>query len=297
MSSNREYDSPRLERPSGALSDWPQEVLADWQRLRAVMREHSSSITAWSGGVDSTLVAFVAAQVHADRALAVTGRSASLAREERDGVTRLSAELSLSHRFVWTEELKNENYRANQGDRCFYCKGELFSHLHDLAKREGFAAVYSGDSCDDLQDLRPGMDAARQHGVKFPLIEAGLGKQQIRALADQLGLPNAYKPAAPCLASRVPVGTPVDAPTLERIDRAEAAVRGLGFRIFRVRHHGELARLEVAANEMQRAFEIREALHQALREVGYRWVALELAPFYSGSLNLVSAKGLLRTKR
>lgn len=256
-------------------------------RLKSVIARDSSSITAWSGGVDSTLVAFVAQQVHDSRALSITGISASLASDERTQALELARELGLNHRCVDTHELSRPGYVANAGDRCYHCKGELFDRLLEIANAESFAVVYSGENTDDLGTHRPGHKAAQERGVRSPLVEAEMNKLQVRALAEYLGLPNHAKPAAPCLASRIPDGTRVDAQTLAQIDASESALRRLGFRVFRVRHHGALARVEMAGRELASAFERREAIVSALQEAGYQKVSLELTPFRSGSLHVL----------
>jgi uncharacterized protein len=205
----------------------------------------------------------------------------------------LARRLGLRHVTLETQELERPGYRENAGDRCYFCKSELYERLEALARERGLAAVACGDNLDDLGGHRPGARAGAERGVRSPLVEAGLGKAQVRELAHQLGLPNADKPAAPCLASRVPHGTAVDAATLARIERAEAGVRALGFDVFRVRHHGPLARLELPPEALSAALERREALHDAVRAAGYVWVAIVLAGFRSGSLNVVLADGLL----
>lgn len=257
-------------------------------RLEAVISAYGPTITAFSGGVDSTLVAVVAARVHGDRALAVTGVSASLAGSEREHAERLAAELGLRHRLIDTHEINRPGYRANAGDRCYHCKTELFEGLAALAQAEGYAAVASGDNLDDLGGHRPGMRAAAEHEVRKPLIEAEFGKPMIRAVAAQLGLPNHQKPAAPCLASRVPAGIQVSAAVLAQVEAAEAGVRGLGFEGFRVRHHGELARLELALTDLPRALAHRVELLAAIKRAGYAFVTLDLAGFRSGSLNVLN---------
>jgi uncharacterized protein len=256
-------------------------------RLEGVIRDCGPSVTAFSGGVDSTLVAVVASRVHGRRALAVTGISASLAGDEREQAIELAARLDLAHECLETEEMMRPGYRANAGDRCFHCKSELFERLDRLASERGYACVFSGDNLDDLGDHRPGLAAGDQLGVRRPLVEARLGKEAVRSLARSLGIPNHDKPAAPCLASRVPHGTVVGPQVLAKIERAEAGVRALGFAVFRVRHHGELARLEVSTGELQRALDLRVEVLAAIKGAGYRWASLDLAGFRSGSLNVV----------
>jgi uncharacterized protein len=255
--------------------------------LEANVRAVGPSVTAYSGGVDSTLVAVVAARVHGPAALAVTGVSASLSGTERTDAARLARELGLRHLEIETDELARPEYRANAGDRCYHCKSELYDRLLGVARAHGLAAVLSGDNLDDLGDHRPGLRAGLERGVRRPLVDAGLGKDAVRALARELGLPNRDKPAAPCLASRVPHGRAVDASVLARIELAERAVAARGFAGFRVRDHGDVARIELLPDQMGRALVERGALVEAVRAAGYRFVALDLAGFRSGSLNVV----------
>jgi pyridinium-3,5-biscarboxylic acid mononucleotide sulfurtransferase len=282
--------SASIPQPAESPSFEPAEIDAALARLEAVIHAYGPTITAFSGGVDSTLVAAVAQRVHAEAALAVTGVSASLATSEREHAAALAAQLGLRHRLIDTHELERPGYRQNAGDRCYHCKTELFERLAELARAEGFAAIASGDNLDDLGGHRPGLRAAAELEVRKPLIDAELGKPMIRALAARLGLPNHQKPAAPCLASRVPAGTRVSPDVLARIDAAEAGVRALGFVEFRVRHHGEVARLELPIAELGRAVERRVELLAAIKRAGYLFVTLDLAGFRSGSLNILDAR-------
>ncbi len=272
-------------RPGGVSPE------ADLRRLEAILSSYGRTLTAYSGGVDSTVVAVVAARVHGSGALAVTGVSASLSQFEAEAAAGLARDLGLNHRTVATNELGSEAYRANSGDRCYHCKAELFERVAALARDEGFAAVASGDNQDDLADHRPGMRAGEERSVRKPLVEAGLGKQRVRALARHLGLPNHDKPAAPCLASRVPHGVSVDAEVLGRVERAEGVLRGLGFSVFRVRHHEDVARIELPEADMDRALARGREIVSGVRDAGYRWVTLDLNGFRSGSLNVVLVNG------
>jgi uncharacterized protein len=264
----------------------------DLRRLERVIGGYGSLVTAFSGGVDSTLVAATAHRVLGSKALAVTGISNSLAGHERDEAGRFAQSLGLAHQELDTHEMQRPGYRANAGDRCYHCKSELFDRLVVLADERGFSHVASGTNVDDLGDYRPGLEAASERAVKTPLVEAGMGKSAVRRLAAHLGLPNHAKPAAPCLASRVPHGREVTPEVLRQIERGESAMRELGFSIFRVRHHGEVARLELPSRDMPRAMEQRVAINAALRRAGFAFVALDLSGFRSGSLNvLLPSKG------
>ncbi len=217
----------------------------------------------------------------------MTAVSPAVATGELEGARRVAESIGIAHETVTTSELSREGYRRNAPDRCYHCKSELYDALAARAARRGYATVLSGANADDQGDWRPGLRAAAEHGVRHPLLEEGAGKGQVRALARALELPSAEKPATPCLASRVPYGTPVDPATLERIDRAERAVRALGFPVLRVRHHGDLGKVELPAEDLERALEAaaRAAIAAAIRGAGYARAAIDLEPFRSGSLN------------
>ena len=255
--------------------------------LEAALAQVPSAVVAFSGGVDSSVVAAAASRVLGERAVAVTAVSPALAIGELEGARAIARAIGIEHQVVATDELSREGYRRNGRDRCYHCKVELYEALDTVAERRGLAAVLSGANADDLGDWRPGLRAASEHGVRHPLVEAGLGKAEVRTIARDLGLPNAAKPASPCLSSRLPYGTPVDVPTLQQVDRAESALRRLGYRELRVRHFGSLARVELGREDLPHAATAagRRALEDAVRGAGYAEVRVD--PFVSGSLNRI----------
>jgi pyridinium-3,5-biscarboxylic acid mononucleotide sulfurtransferase len=252
------------------------------------------AIVAFSGGVDSSLVAALAARALGDRALAVTAVSPALATGELDGAREVARAIGIAHETITTDELAREAYRRNDRDRCYHCKTELYEKLVAVAHRRGLPAVLSGANADDVSDWRPGLVAAAEHAVVHPLLEAGVGKEEVRALARDLGVPSADKPASPCLASRLPYGTPVEPAVLRQVDRAELALKQLGFGVLRVRHYGETARVELAADELPRALAPagQAAVVNAVRAAGYAEVEIDPRPFTSGSLNRLFSKRL-----
>ena len=254
--------------------------------LRSEIERMGRAVVAFSGGADSALVAHVATNVLGpEGALCVTAVSASLAPEELADCRALAREWGLRWRAVETEELDDPDYVANGADRCYHCKASLLSALTPLARAES-AVVILGVNLDDLGDHRPGQDAAAERGARFPLVSAGLTKDDVRTVSRQLGLRTWDKPAAACLASRLPYGTPVTLVTLSTVSTAESALRALGFGQLRVRHYGDLARLELNGTDLMTAVQRRHEVVAAVKAAGYRYVTLDLEGFRSGNLNL-----------
>ncbi|HEU5316595.1 MAG TPA: ATP-dependent sacrificial sulfur transferase LarE [Chloroflexota bacterium] len=261
---------------------------AKYDRLRQIVRSLESTLVAFSAGVDSTLLLKVCVdELGPDRAVAVTAVSESYPSHELAQAKRLARDVGARHVLVDTNELADENYASNPTNRCFYCKQELFTTIFPLAEREGLKTVVYGANLDDTGDYRPGMQAAKQLGARAPLLDAEMGKPEIRAVSRLLGLETWDKPAFACLSSRIPYGERVTEEKLQQIDRAEIALVGEGFRQVRVRHHGEIARIEVPPSELSHFFEDgrNERVARALKEIGFRYVTLDLQGYRSGSLN------------
>jgi uncharacterized protein len=264
-------------------------------RLVGALRGLDGVVVAFSGGVDSTLLARAAGDALGERVLLVTADSPTYPASELAEAKQLAAHLGLPHLVVATRELDDPRYAANPVNRCFFCKDELFRALEPVARREGLSTLVYGATMDDLGDHRPGMEAARRLGVTAPLIEAGLWKAEIRELSRARGLPTWDKPAFACLSSRFQYGDRITVEKLRQVDAAEAFVRSLGFRRFRVRHHDRLARLEIPREDLDRLWQDGrdEAIVRRLRELGYVYVTVDLAGFQSGSANLVLGPGRL----
>jgi uncharacterized protein len=255
--------------------------------LDAALRGLPSLIVAYSGGVDSAYLAFAAHHALGPRAVAVTADSPSYPERHRALALRLAREFGFNHLIIRTDEMARPEYRANPANRCYYCKHELYTHLSALARERGIPAIADGSNADDRGDYRPGRQAAREFGVRSPLDEAGLTKAEIRELSRLAGLPTWDEPASACLSSRIPYFSEVTDEKLRMIERAETALRDLGFRVCRVRHHDTLARLELGRDEMARAFDpdVAAAIDRELRAIGYAHVTIDLRGYRLGSLN------------
>ena len=274
------------------------DILSERKALAiAGLRRFTRVVVALSGGVDSAVLLSLAAEaLGAGAVRAVTGQSGSLPRVDLEDARAVAAHLGVEHQVVETLEMTRDGYRANAGDRCFHCRSELFETLRRVALREGCDGVVYGAIKDDCEDFRPGMRAAEEWGVRAPLLEAGIDKTNVRTLAAQAGLSVQAKPAAACLASRIPTGTEVTVERLGQVEAAETALRGLGFEQLRVRHHGEIARLELDGAGLARMadHELRSRVTGAVKSAGFRFVAVDLEGYRSGSLNPGRPGGLCR---
>lgn len=265
----------------------PNGLIAKRNRLFNRLRELDSLLVAFSGGADSAYLAWAAHKSLGDRALSVTALSPSFSQHDREQAVAFVRHADLRHEFINTHEFENPNYVANNADRCYHCKTELFVELEKLATARSFAALAYGVNADDMNDFRPGHRAAREHRVLAPLLEVELTKSEIRKLSLQEGLPTWDRPASACLSSRLPYGTPVTIQNLSQVERGEAILREMQFRQFRVRHHGEMARIEIASEELPRAMEMNlaQTLAERFRRLGFTSVTLDPQGYRQGSLN------------
>ena len=267
------------------MSGMSPEVLEKVDVLKNILKEMGSLVIGMSGGVDSVLLSYLASQVLGVRALAVTADSPSLPRRELAETVRLAEKFGFKHQLIRTAEVSDPRYSANPVDRCYFCKNELFDHLDEIAQKGNFRWVCYGENVDDQSDHRPGGIAAQEHQVRAPLKEAGLTKADIRTLAQHFGLPVWNKPAMACLASRFPYGTQITPEKLAQVEAAEDFLWDLGFRQYRVRHHGEIARIEVELGEMRELMDRAGEINARLRDIGFTYIAVDLAGYRRGSMN------------
>jgi pyridinium-3,5-biscarboxylic acid mononucleotide sulfurtransferase len=259
------------------------------RKLEELLKNLAPVVVAFSGGVDSSYLAYAAHHVLGSQALAITAESPSVPSQQRRMVSEVVAQIGISHRIIYTQELERAEYSANPSDRCYYCKDELFTKLKAIAGESGSATILDGLNADDLGDFRPGRKAGEEHRVRSPLMEVGLNKSEIRELSRRAGLPTADQPASACLSSRFPYGVTITEEKLKIVDQGEEALREMGFRIFRVRHHEHLVRLEFGPEDLKRALnpEIAAGLAVLFKKLGYKYVTLDLEGYRTGSANEV----------